>query len=87
MDVKIAVDIITDSEKARKLYLVSSDTDLLPAIEASIAEITYVAMFGNVTQAIYKATGRRIVVLRESEIIDTFDRANPQAPLPLKTSK
>ena len=87
VDVKIAVDIITDSAKARKLYLVSSDTDLLPAIEASIADITYIAMFGNVTQAIYKATGRQIVVLRESEIIDAFDRANPQAPLPLGTDK
>ena len=85
VDVKIAVDMIGDSFSGRQLYLVSSDTDLLPAIKASNADITYVALSGGMTQAICKAVGSKMVVLRESEVIDAFDKANPQAPLPLKT--
>ena len=87
VDVKIAVDIIGDSTKDRPLYLVSSDTDLLPAIAASKADITYMAFSKSVTQALCRATQNKMVVLRDSEVLDAFDRANPQTTLSLKAPR
>ena len=77
VDVKIAVDIVTESSLGRDFYLVSSDTDLLPAIEASNANITYVAFPGKLTRALCKATGDRVVVIREAEVLEAFANSNP----------
>ena len=80
VDVKIAVDIINDGIKDRKLYVVSSDTDLLPAIGASPAHIVYVGFPKLLTNALQQSANE-VVVLRNSEITAAYDRADPQTKL------
>ena len=80
VDVKIAVDIVNDSLEGRKLYVVSSDTDLLPAINASSAHIVYVGFPKLLTNALQQSADE-VVVLRDSEIITAYDKANPQTKL------
>ena len=79
VDVRIAVDIITESRPGCELYLVSSDTDLLPAVERAKSQgskIIYVGLYNNLTTALAKnATG--VAVLRETEILNAFTRADP----------
>lgn len=57
VDVRIAVDITAESQRGQKLYLVSSDTDLLPAVDkakSQAAEIIYVGFYNNLTTALAK---------------------------------
>ena len=79
VDVRLAVDIVTESRRGQELYLVSSDTDLLPAVEKAKSQqtkITYVGFYNNLTTALAKhSTG--VVVLREAEVLRAFERANP----------
>ena len=79
VDVRIAVDIVTESRRGRELYLVSSDTDLLPAVEKAKsleAEIIYVGFYNNLTTALAKHCAGT-VILREAEVLEAFERANP----------
>ena len=78
VDVCIAVDMITDSQKGRRLYLVSSDTDLLPAInraQTNKSKVIYVGFSTQPTQVLIK-TADAVVILRDIEIIEAFKRAN-----------
>lgn len=87
VDVGIAVDMVVDALRhhADRLVLVSSDTDLLPAVrvaqEAGM-KITYVGFSNKTTKAIV-ATADETEIIRDQEVIDAFDKLNPPQ-LPVK---
>ncbi len=88
VDVGIAVDMVVDAlqHKAEKLVLVSSDTDLLPAVKAAKAagaNVTYVGFSNKTTKAIV-AESHETEIIRDREIIDAFDKLNPPQ-LPIQT--
>ncbi len=78
VDVRIAVDLIENAEKGTTLYLVSSDTDLLPAILAAKrrgAKIIYVAFEDKVIGAISSfASSTRIVT--NSQVKKAYKEVN-----------
>lgn len=79
VDVRMAVDIVTESRRGQELYLVSSDTDLLPAVEkarSQAAKITYVGFSDNLTTALTKHA-TKVVTLRDAEVLEAFEKANP----------
>ena len=79
VDVGIAVDMITEGRKGHTIYLVSSDTDLLPAVkkaQAAGAEVVYVGFAKTLTHTLTE-NADRVVVLREAEILEAFKKANP----------
>ena len=79
VDVDIAVDMVSESQPGYTIYLVSSDTDLLPAVKkarAAGAEVVYVGFAKALTHAL-TANADRVVVLREAEIWEAFERVNP----------
>lgn len=79
VDVDIAVDMVSESQAGYTIYLVSSDTDLLPAVKkarAAGAEVVYVGFAKALTHAL-TANADRVVVLREAEIWEAFKRVNP----------
>jgi uncharacterized LabA/DUF88 family protein len=77
VDVRIAIDMILDAcnEEDQKFILISSDTDLLPAIQNVTArgkEVTYVGFSDKLIKALVtNATETQII--RDSEIITAFD--------------
>ena len=79
VDVGLAVDMVAESRGGDVVYLVSSDTDLLPAIkkaQAAGAEVVYVGFAKTLTHA-FTENADRTIVLREAEIIEAFARMNP----------
>ncbi|MBC7943109.1 NYN domain-containing protein [Candidatus Saccharibacteria bacterium] len=87
VDVKIAVDIILDSLQPHieRQVLVSSDTDLIPAIKAvrkNNKELVYVGFSDKITQALSREASETQTI-RDQEIIDAFDIFNPQVILPV----
>ncbi len=81
VDVGIAVDMVVDAHKseAQKLALVSSDTDLIPAIKAAKnagSKVVYVGFSNKTTKAIV-AEADETEIIRDQEIIDAYDAANP----------
>lgn len=86
VDVGIAVDMIVDaySGELDKAVLLSSDTDLIPAIKvvkSLIPTVVYLGFTDKLTNAINSQV-TRTETIRDSEIIDAFNRLNP-IPLPL----
>ena len=78
VDVRIAVDMVVDATKNRELYLVSSDTDLLPAVKQAQlqgAKVVYVGFSGKLTQALIAETSSTVVVWQDRDIIKAFRRA------------
>ena len=78
IDVGMAVDMVAASNENRTVYLVSSDTDLLPAVQkaqAAGAEVVYVGFAKALTHALTE-NADRVIVLREAEIVEAFERAN-----------
>ena len=80
VDVGIAVDIVFDSLSGLvdEVILVSSDTDLLPAIRVAKAlgvKVTYIGFSDKMTRAII-ARADASEVIRNQEIIDAFDVYN-----------
>ena len=80
VDVGIAVDIVVDSLSGLvdEVILVSSDTDLLPAIRVAKArgvKVTYIGFSDKMTRAII-ARADASEVIRNQEIIDAFDVYN-----------
>ena len=77
VDVGLAVDLIVDNlnnQPGDTIYLVSSDTDLLPAIRALKSrkcKIVYVG-FSHLTAAIVGATGQSITI-RDQEILNNYN--------------
>lgn len=80
VDVRIAVDIIIDAQQdyVEKQVLVSSDTDLIPAIKAAVGkgkELTYIAFSDKITLSISRVA-TITQTIRDQELIDAFDRFN-----------
>lgn len=81
VDVGMAVSMVRDTltKAVDRVVLVSSDTDLLPALKiakASGAEVVYVGFNNKTTKAIV-ASADLTEIIRDQEIIDAFDRLNP----------
>lgn len=81
VDVGIAVDMVVDALQngVERLVLISSDTDLLPAIKvarAAGAKVVYVGFSNKTTKAIV-AEADETEIIRDQEIIEAFDKLNP----------
>lgn len=77
VDVKIAVDMIRDAynETAQKFVLISSDTDLLPAVQEVTAkgrQVVYVGFSNKLTHAL-AANVTETQIIRDAEIIDAYE--------------
>lgn len=86
VDVGMAVDMVVDSFSGEvdKVVLVSSDTDLIPAIKSVASrgvEIIYLGFSDKLTKGIV-AESSRTETIRDIEIVDAYNRLNPQT-LPL----
>lgn len=82
VDVGIAVDIVAHAlqNETSEIFLVSSDTDLLPAIRIARtngATLTYIGFADKTTRALVANTDRT-EIFRDQEIIDAYDILNPQ---------
>ncbi len=82
VDVKMAVDILLDSsnKEVTKMILVSSDNDLLPAVAAVVERgkhVTYVGFSDYLTKALV-TNASETQVIRNTELTDAFEDANPQ---------
>ena len=80
VDVGMAVDIVVDACNGviDEVVLVSSDTDLLPAIQAAKAQavkVTYIGFSDKMTKAIARQADAS-VVMSDQGIIEAFDRYN-----------
>ena len=76
VDVQIAVDIVRGAIKNEYdiCYLISSDTDLLPAIKTAREErkkIIYVAFENSISRALLKNCSSYIVVKKKDLVIKT----------------
>lgn len=86
VDVRLAVDAVKDSLKGSvdTIVLVSSDTDLLPAIHTAKengTHVMYVGFSDKLTNAL-SISASETQIIRDTEIIDAFKDANPpQLPL------
>lgn len=81
VDVGIAVAMVADALKQEVMnqVVVSSDTDLLPAIQVARiagASVTYVGFSDKTTKAIVAKTDKTEII-RNQEVIDAFDKLNP----------
>jgi uncharacterized LabA/DUF88 family protein len=90
VDVGIAVDMIVDASSGDvdQAVLLSSDTDLIPAIKvvrSQISKVTYLGFSDKLTNAIISQVTRTDTI-RDSEIIDAFNRLNPTPLLVLDGS-
>ena len=82
VDVGMAVDILFDSieHPDRELVIVSSDTDIIPALEKAKlkgANLTYVGFNNRLTIGISVLCSKREII-RDSEIIEAFKNLNPE---------
>ena len=78
VDVKMAVDMIQDEPLRQKAVLVSSDSDLLPALRALISkgsETTYVAYEASVNRALV-ATTSGLRTYTTHQLVDAFERGS-----------
>jgi uncharacterized LabA/DUF88 family protein len=81
VDVRIGVDMSNDAhlDEELRFVLVSSDTDLIPAIQTALdkgKEVVYVGFSDKLTKAIVSmATETQII--RDSEIISAYDELTP----------
>jgi uncharacterized LabA/DUF88 family protein len=86
VDVKLAVDAVVDSLKGEvsSIVLISSDTDLLPAVTTAKengTHVIYVGFSDKLTNALSIAASETQII-RDSEIVDAFNDANqPQLKL------
>jgi uncharacterized LabA/DUF88 family protein len=83
VDVRMAVDIILDSQQdhVSKQVLVSSDTDLIPAIKVVTnngKDLVYVGFSDKLTFSLSREA-TETQTIRDQEIIDAFDKFNPPA--------
>lgn len=79
VDVSIAVDMIVESEKGRTMYLVSSDTDLLPAVlraKKKGVNIVYVGFAEHRTHALVNIADS-VILIRNKEILEAFYNLTP----------
>jgi uncharacterized LabA/DUF88 family protein len=77
VDVRIAIDMVIDgySEDDQKFVLISSDTDLLPAIQNVVSKgrkVVYVGFNDKLTNAI-SANSTETEIIRDAEIIEAYE--------------
>jgi uncharacterized LabA/DUF88 family protein len=75
VDVRLAVDIVSLADNNSMVYLLSSDTDLLPAIEKAVdkgTEVVYVSFYGDDVISLRKVVTRTIT-LANSKIKKVFE--------------
>lgn len=75
VDVQIAVDLVNIVTKKQTIYLVSSDTDLLPAIKASKAKVIYIGFHDQLVHSVASAANT-VQIIPEEIIIKAYKRAN-----------
>jgi len=74
VDVRVAIDIISLSGKNHQLLVLSSDTDLVPAIERAVSmghEVIYVAFPGDIVTSLTKASSS-VIILKNNQIKRAF---------------
>ena len=81
VDVGIAVDMIVDASAGslEQAVLLSSDTDLVPAmkvVKSFIANVTYLGFSDKLTNAL-NSIATKTETIRDAEIIDAYRRLNP----------
>ena len=84
VDVGIAVDLVVDKilngpDEVTRQVLISSDTDLIPAIKAvqSVGgEVVYIGFSDKLTKAIV-AEADKTQIIRDSEVLAAYDAMNP----------
>lgn len=81
VDVGIAVDMIVDAyeNNYEQVVILSSDTDLIPAIKVAknrISEFVYLGFSDKLTNAINSQV-TKTETIRDSEIIEAYKRLNP----------
>jgi len=89
VDVRMAVDIILDSQlpHVQRQVLLSSDTDLLPAVKVvtkASKQLVYMGFTDKLTFALSRAA-TETQTIRDQEIIDAFELVNPPTILPPET--
>ena len=65
VDVGLAVDIVTLAEKGSKIFVVSSDTDLIPAIKRAVVRgiiVAYVAFPGELVSSLKQLASETIIL-------------------------
>lgn len=82
VDVGIAVDMVVDALQGNveRAVLVSSDTDLLPAVKIARGagvKVVYVGFSNKTTKALI-AESDETEIIRDQEVINAFDSVNPQ---------
>ncbi len=78
VDVRLGVDIVEFSIEKPAIYVVSSDSDLIPAIVSARtngARVVYVAIEGSVNKAVSKSASVTKII-ENTQIIDGFKKAN-----------
>jgi len=85
VDVRLGVDMVLDAHNndIAKMVLVSSDTDLIPAVEAALSKnktVIYVGFSNKLTNALLNVASETQII-RDAEIMSAFDDANPQQNL------
>ena len=81
VDVRIAIDLVADSyeKEITTMVLLSSDTDLLPAVNMVVQKhkrLIYVGFSDKLTNALSIAA-TETQIIRDTEILSAFDNANP----------
>lgn len=81
VDVRIAIDLVIDSyeKEITAMVLLSSDTDLLPAVNMVVQQqkrLIYVGFSDKLTNALSIAA-TETQIIRDAEILAAFDDANP----------
>lgn len=78
VDVRIATDLIRNARRGVHLVLVSSDGDLMPAVEEAIrrgAKVTYVCFEAGINWALARNASRRRMIASK-QIIEAYRRVN-----------
>lgn len=79
VDVRLGVDIVSFAGKDRTIYVVSSDTDIIPAIvnaKNKGAKVVYVAIEGSEIDAIAKSASL-MEVIKIKDILKSYKKVNP----------
>jgi uncharacterized LabA/DUF88 family protein len=85
VDVRMAIDLVLDSQKSdvKSIILLSSDTDLLPAVDIvreSEKKLIYVGFSDRLTNALVSGANETQII-RDSEVIAAFEDANLSLPI------
>ncbi len=79
VDVRIGVDIVSLGQNKAKIYILSSDSDIIPAVSAARANgarIIYVAIEGSINRGLSKSANQTII-LKKAQIHKAYKKANP----------